>query len=161
MSETPTVTQLSQVHSRDDMEGVDIPGALTLFDDLTAIFTGNGVTSPEEAAARFIELQGKNDGAIQLFAGNPSAATFAANFFLQNNRQLPAGMTAQTPIPNGQQFEMDGARLKTMLAPFANNLEQLSKMVANMGVGSGGEKSSAMDRATGTVRSVGLKIPLV
>ena len=53
---------------------------------------------------------------------------------------------------------MDGAALKDVLRPFANKLDTLRAFVANMA--SGTEANSAMNRATGNVRTHGRTLPI-
>ncbi len=159
MSNSPMITNVGGVRSAGEMEGVNDPGAFTTFDDGTAIFTGgNGVTF-EQAAGHYINNLAEQDTAMQVFANNQNAARFGAQFMLQQNQQF-AGKAASSEVPQGEQFQMDGTKLKDVLKPFANNLDQLRNMVANMSVESGSGMDSATARTIGNARTPARGLPV-
>jgi len=156
MAAATGISTVGAVRSRSDMQGVDEPGAFTAFDDNTAIFTGNGKISPQQITSIYLALLAKGDKEMAQFAASQDAAILGARSFIDQNRQL-AGLTTQSPIPNGEQFNMDGTSLKDLLRPFANNLDALRAAVGEQG---GLEGNSAMSRATGNVRTQGRTLPI-
>ncbi len=157
MAQASNITNVGKVHSREDMQGVDQPGTFTTFDDDTAIFTGNGKVTPEQITAHYINFLGKDDKDIASFAKSGDAALLGARTFIDDNKQI-AGLTAQSVIPNNAQFNMDGAKLKDLLRPFAGKLDSLREAVAKMNEAL--EGNNAMNRATGQVRTMGRTLPI-
>lgn len=154
------IQQVAGVRQKSDTEGVSVPGAFTTFDDGTATFCGNGVTTCAQATGHYIDWLAKNEAAFRPFAGNEPAASLGAQLFLQQNRRLE-GVSADKPVPNGELFHMDGTRLKDLLAPFAKNVDELRKVVENAAGHAGApEGGGAMAKATGNVASRGLRLPI-
>jgi hypothetical protein len=155
----PTITQPGAVHPKNDMEGVNTPGAFTTFNDNTAIFCGNGTVTPAQGTGYYIGWLASTDNALRPFDKNNAAATFAAQLVLQQNKNL-ARLTPERPIPQGELLHMDGASLKSVLAPFASRLDELRDVVARAESNAGAiEDNDAMSRATGNVRTQGRTLP--
>jgi hypothetical protein len=143
--------------------GDDLPpsalehGALTLFDDNEAVFTGNGVTTPTDVMARVIELNADTIDALKVFVDAREAHVFAAQRNLLMHNPHLRGQDAERPVPAGQQFfARGGDDLKALLAPFKNNMGALREMVGDARTGLGGRSTT-----TGHgVHSRGLDLPM-
>ena len=148
------IQQVGRVHARDDMSGVDTPGAFTAFEDDTAIVCGDGKLTPTDAAAAFIGFLAKGDTGMAPLAGQPSAATFGARLMLQRNQHL-AGLAPDAAIPRGERFDMDGMTLKQALTPFANRLDELRELVSQApGVGMDAGTAKVMGNARAPARGI-------
>ena len=114
-------------------------GALTTFQDGEAVFTGNGVTTPAEVSARLIQLEAEKDPSLKIFAKTPEAATYVASQSLDRYNPRLRGQTPDEPVPEGEQFySRVGSDLKTLLAPFKDNIDALRELVASGGPAVGG-----------------------
>jgi hypothetical protein len=152
------IQQVGRVHATDDMSGVDTPGALTAFEDQTAIVCGDGKLTPTDATSAFINYLAKTDPGMTAFAGQPSAATFGAQLMLQRNQQL-SGLGADSAIPRGERFNMDGMTLKQALAPFASRLDELREFVAQSSGGVG--MDAGTNKVMGNTRAPARGIPII
>ncbi len=156
-----SIQHVGAVHARNDMEGVQTPGAFTTFDDDTAVFCGNGSVTAGQATAHYISFLAKSDPAFKPFDGEAQAGTFGARLMLQKNQHLK-GLTPEKPVPEGELFQMDGASLKAVLAPFASRLDELRAFVAQSSSAGGGiESTDEMARVTGNVRTQGRNLPTI
>jgi len=131
-------------------------GALTLFDDNEVVFTGNGVNSPADVLGRVIEISAQKDEAFMAFVQSRESHIFAAQKALQEQNPQLKGQDPEEAVPAGQQFfARGGADLKSLLAPFKNNLGALRQIVADQRTAMGGRS-----KATGHgIFSQGLGLP--
>ncbi len=153
---TQNIQQVGGVRDRSDMSGVDQPGAFTVFNDNSAIFTGDGSITFQGATGHFVGYLAKQDPAMARLAQVAMAAELGARLVLQQNPGF-AGQKPSDVVPRGAQVNMQGDSLKALLKPFATEegIKKLQSALETMSFEGGGGAS----RVTGQVRSKGLGLP--
>jgi len=131
-------------------------GALTVFEDGDAVFTGNDSTTCSDVCSRLIQLKAEKDEALGTFVGQPEAGYYTAQQNLLKNNPHLKSKNPDAPVPAGEQFFVRGSSLKELLAPFKGNLGKLRGIVADAKTGMGGASTT-----TGAgIHSKGLNLPM-
>ena len=130
--------------------------------DIEGRAMGDGILTPQQVVARFMSLNAGKDAEIAQFAGSENAAMFGAEMALRgnaNNRHLLAKrQSADSLIPQGEEFSVRQNDLKKALAPFKGKLDELRQVVASLQPA--GDNPTAQRKTLGHVPTPGLGLPI-